>query len=114
MPRVKRGVISTKRRRNTLKKVKGFRFARSNKERAAKVAIAKAGVHAFAHRRDKKNDFRRLWNVRISAGLQESGLSYSKFIGALKKKNIVLDRKTLADLAENQPATFAKVVATVS
>ncbi len=111
MPRVKRGVTSVKRRRNVLKKTKGFRFSRSKKERAAKVAIAKAGVHAFAHRRDKKNDFRRLWNIRIGAALREQGLSYSKFIGALKKKGIELDRKILASLAANQPETFAKVVA---
>lgn len=113
MTRVKRGVISNKSRKNTLSKTKGYRFGRHTKEREAKVAIAKAGVHSFAHRRDKKNDFRRLWNIRIGAGLKEHGLSYSKFIGALKKANIELDRKILADLAKNEPETFAKIVATV-
>ncbi|HNZ55607.1 MAG TPA: 50S ribosomal protein L20, partial [Candidatus Paceibacterota bacterium] len=62
MVRVKRGIISKKRRRNVLKKAKGYRFGRSTKEREAKVAITKAGVYSFTHRRDKKNDFRRLWN----------------------------------------------------
>ena len=111
MTRVKRGTISNKSRKNTLSKAKGYRFGRSTKEREAKVAIAKAGVHAFAHRRDKKNDFRRLWNVRIGAGLKEHGLPYSKFIGALKKANIELDRKILATLAKDNPATFAQIVA---
>lgn len=110
MPRVKRGVISNKTRKNTLKRTKGYRFGRSTKEREAKVAIVKAGVYAFAHRRDKKNDFRRLWNVRISAAVKKFDLSYSKFIGALKKKNIELDRKVMADMAKNNPDTFAKIV----
>ena len=70
MARVKGGKISAKRRRNILSQVKGYRFARSKKERAAKEAIFHAGKYAFAHRRDKKNDFKRLWNVRINAGLQ--------------------------------------------
>ncbi len=110
MPRVKRGTTSNKTRRSTLKKTKGYRFGRHTKEREAKVAIAKAGTHAFAHRREKKNDFRRLWNIKIGAGLQAHGLSYSKFIGALKKKHIDLDRKILADLAENNLEVFAQVV----
>jgi len=110
MTRVKRGVTSNKTRKNTLKRTKGYRFGRSTKEREAKVAIAKAGVHAFAHRRDKKGDFRRLWNVRIGAAVKKFDLSYSKFIGALKTKNIELDRKIMADLAKNNPETFAKIV----
>lgn len=110
MTRVKRGTISMKRRRNTLKDAKGYRFGRSKKEREAKVAITKAGVHAFAHRRDKKNDFRKLWNIKISAGLSAFEVSYSKFIDMLKKKGIDLNRKMLAELAENNPESFAKVV----
>ena len=102
-----------KHRRNVLKKVKGYRFGRSTKEREAKVAILKGGVHAFAHRRDKKNDFRRLWNIKIGAAVREHELSYSKFIDLLKKKNIVLNRKMLADLAENEPAIFAEIVTSV-
>ncbi len=113
MPRVKRGTISNKTRRNTLKKTKGYRFGRHTKEREAKVAIAKAGTHAFAHRREKKNDFRRLWNIKIGATVKQFDLSYSQFIGALKKNNIVLDRKILADLAEHSPDVFARIVSAV-
>jgi large subunit ribosomal protein L20 len=113
MSRVKRGTISNKTRKNTLKKTKGYRFGRSTKEREAKVAIAKAGVHAFAHRRDKKNDFRKLWNIKIGSVLKENGMSYSKFIGALKKNKIELDRKILADMAENHTDVFLRLLAEV-
>lgn len=116
MARVKGGLISAKRRRNVLKMVKGYRFARSKKERAAREAIFHAGKYAFAHRRDKKNDFRKLWNVRINAGLDtmESTLSYSKLMGALKKKGVLLNRKMLSLLAETRPETFARVIKKVS
>lgn len=111
MTRVKKAVNALKTRRNILRQVKGYRFGRSKKERGAQEAIFHAGSYAFAHRRDKKNDFRKLWNVRINAALGE--IPYSKFIGALKKKNIALDRKILATLAENSPETFKKIVETV-
>lgn len=111
MARVKKGVNALKSRRNILKKAKGFRFGRSTKERQANEALAHAGAYAFAHRRDKKNDFRKLWNIKINAGARPEGISYSKLIGALKKKSIKLDRKILADLAENNPETFKAVVA---
>jgi len=88
---------------------KGYRFARSKKEGAANEAIVHAGKYAFAHRRDKKNDFRMLWNIKIGASVKERGVSYSRFIGLLKKKNITLDRKILADLAENKPETFERL-----
>jgi len=110
MPRVKRGVISLKKRRKVLKMAKGYRHGRSKKERQAREGILHAGVHAFAHRRDKKNDFRKLWNVKINAALRPLGYSYSKFIGILKKKNIELDRKILADIAENKPETWNRLV----
>jgi len=110
MTRVKKAVHALKYRRTTLKAAKGFRFARSKKERAATEALLHAGAYSFAHRRDKKGDFRRLWNVKINAGLRPLGLSYSKFIGAIKKKNIELDRKTLAHLAEHKPESFKKIV----
>lgn len=109
MSRVKRGTTSNKRRRNILREAKGYRFGRSKKEIEAKVAIRKAGAYAFAHRKDKKNDFRRMWNVKINAGLRPMGYSYSKFIGAALKKKILLDRKILATLAEYNPDTFARV-----
>lgn len=113
MTRVKRGVLKTKSRRSLLKQVKGYRFSRSTKEAAAVEAIAHAGAYAFTHRRDKKGDMRRLFNVKINASLRTEGLSYSKFIGAMKKKNIEVDRKILADLAENNPDTFKRVIAQV-
>lgn len=113
MTRVKRGVLKTKTRRNLLKQVKGYRFNRSTKEAAAIEAVAHAGAYAFAHRRDKKGVNRRLWNVKINALVREDGLSYSKFIDALKKKNIEVDRKILALLAEHNPDTFKRVVAQV-
>ncbi len=109
MTRVKKAVNALKTRRNVLRKVKGYRFGRSTKERMAQDAIFHAGSHAFAHRRDKKNDFRKLWNVRINAAL-DNEMSYSEFIGALKKKQIALDRKILADLALNNPKTFNRIV----
>ncbi|OGZ07454.1 MAG: 50S ribosomal protein L20 [Candidatus Lloydbacteria bacterium RIFCSPHIGHO2_02_FULL_54_17] len=109
MSRVKRGTTSNKRRRNVLRAAKGYRFGRSKKEVEAKVALRKAGSYAFAHRKDKKNDFRRMWQVKINAGLRPLGYSYSKFIGTALKKKILLDRKILATLAEHNPDTFARV-----
>ena len=113
MTRVKRGKISLKRRNNVLKAAKGYRLQRSKKERAAKVALRKAGVHAFSHRKDKKNDMRKLWNVKINASLRELGTNYSKFITALKAKNVELDRKVLAEIAERNPKAFATLVKSV-
>lgn len=110
MTRVKGGQHALKRRRKTLGMTKGYRFGRSTKERQAKEAIVHAGTYAFAHRRDKKNDQRKLWEVRINALVREHGMSYSKFIGALKKASIALDRKILSDLAQNKPSSFAKIV----
>ncbi len=114
MSRVKRGTISLKTRRNVLKQVKGYRFGRSTKEKQAREAIAHAGNHAFAHRKDKKNDFRRLWQIKINSAVRPLGLSYSKFIDALKKNSVNLDRKILADLAENNGEVFKKVVEKVT
>lgn len=109
MARVKGGVTSAKRRRNILKQAKGYQFGRSKKKRQAREALFHAGKYAFAHRRDKKNDFRALWNVRINGGLGET-LSYSKFIGALKKKGVAVNRKMLAEMAEKHPESFSRVV----
>ena len=92
-----------------MKQAKGYSFGRSKKEIEAKIALRKAGVYAFAHRKDKKNDFRRMWQVKINAGLRPMGYSYSKFIGTALKKEILLDRKILATLAEFNPDTFARV-----
>ncbi|MEK7128939.1 MAG: 50S ribosomal protein L20 [Patescibacteria group bacterium] len=113
MPRVKRGTISLKRRRNVLRKVKGYRFGRSKKESAAREAIAHAGSYAFAHRRDKKNDFRRIWQVNIGTALGNYGISYSKFMGQMKKKGIILNRKMMSELAQTHPETFTRIVSSI-
>lgn len=113
MARVKKGVNALKSRKNILRKVKGYRHGRSTKERQANEAIFHAGTYAFAHRKDKKGDFRRLWNVRMSALLKAEGTSYSKFISALKKKEIALDRKILAEVAMKHPEAFKKIIETV-
>jgi large subunit ribosomal protein L20 len=113
MTRVKKGVHALKRRRSVLKQTKGFRHGRSTKERQAKEALLHGGNYAFAHRKDKKSHNRTLWNIKINALSRDNGLSYSKFIGALKKKNIMLDRKILSHLAEHEPRVFAKVIENV-
>ncbi|MEN9649253.1 MAG: ribosomal protein large subunit ribosomal protein [Candidatus Parcubacteria bacterium] len=113
MVRIKKGVTALKTRRNILKAAKGFRNGRKNKEKLAYEQLYHSYASAFAHRRDKKGDFRRLWNVRINAAIRPHGLSYSKFIGALKQKGIAVDRKILADLAQNAPAAFERIVAQV-
>ena len=113
MPRVKKGTTANKRRRNLLSEAKGYRFGRSTKKKQAKQAVTRAGVMARRDRKAKKGDFRRLWQIKIGAAVRPLGLSYSRFIDALKKKDILLDRKILADLAENEPATFERVVETV-
>lgn len=114
MTRVKRGVTATKRRRNILKRTKGFRWQRSKKERAAKEALLHAYTHSFNDRRKKKGDFRALWNIRINALAREHGLSYSTFIDKLKKAHIKLDRKILASLAAEKPAVFESILKTAT
>lgn len=110
MVRVKKATNALKTRKNVLKQVKGYRFGRSTKERMAYEAISHAGSYAFAHRRDKKGVMRRLWIVKMNAALDPMGLSYSKFVGAMKKQNIEVDRKIMAHLAEFHPETFKRVV----
>ncbi len=109
MTRVKRGTLANKRRKNTLSQTKGYRFGRSTKEAQAKEAIAHAGTYAFAHRRDKKSDARKLWNVRINAIVRSYGTTYSLFINSLKKAGVVLDRKILAGMAQTHPESFKRV-----
>ena len=110
MTRGKKGVHALKRRRSILKQTKGMRHGRSTKERQAKEALLHAGAYSFAHRRDKKSHNRKLWNIKINAGSRELGMSYSKLIDALKKKNVLIDRKILALLAEHNPKTFARII----
>lgn len=113
MPRVKRGVIHTKTRRNLLKKAKGFKWGRKKSVRLATTAVRRAGVNAYKSRRLRKREYRALWHVRINAAVRPLGLSYSRFIDLLKKKNVGLDRKVLAQLAAEHPAAFAKIVEAV-
>ena len=110
MVRVKRGKISLKHRKNILKQTKGYRNARKNKERQANEAIAHAGNNAFNDRRKKKGVFRRLWTVRLNAALRPLGTTYSKFIDALTKKEIALNRKVLSEIAHDAPETFKRIV----
>jgi large subunit ribosomal protein L20 len=113
MTRVKRGVGANKKRKKILKYTKGFRWDRSKKERAAKEALLHAWTHQFMGRKKRKRDFRRLWQVKINAAVRPEGISYSKFIDALKKKSVIIDRKILADLAEHQLEIFKKIVSAV-
>jgi large subunit ribosomal protein L20 len=110
MTRVKRGTIHVKRRTNLLAKVKGFKWGRKNLIKLAKPAAIHAGVNAYRDRRKKKADFRALWQIRIGAFAKQHDLSYSRLIDLLKKANISLDRKSLADLAANHPEVLVKVI----
>jgi len=110
MTRVKRGKIAHKKREKLLKHTKGFRWGRKSKERAAKEALLHAWSHAFKGRKEKKRNFRSLWQVQINAAARNNGLTYSKLISGLKKQNIILDRKILADLAKTEPKIFEKIV----
>ncbi len=109
MTRVKRGIISLKRRRNILSQTKGFRWGRKSKERLAKEALLHAGIHRFHDLRKKKGNFRRLWQIKINAGTRQHGLSYSVFMNKLKLANIGLNRKILAELAEHHPEVFEEI-----
>ena len=110
MVRVKRGKIAHKRRKHLLKYAKGFRWGRKSKYRLAKEALMKAWKYAYRDRKVKKREFRRLWQIQINAGLRELGLPYNKFINFLKKKNIILDRKILAQLSRKYPQIFEKII----
>jgi len=93
-----------------LKYTKGFKWGRKSKERAAKEALLHAWSNAFRGRKQKKRDYRQLWATQINAGARANGLNYSKLISALKKQNIILDRKILADLAASEPKIFTLIV----
>lgn len=102
--------MAAKRRKNILERAKGYRGTRSKKLRAAHEALMRAGRYAFAHRRDKKTDFRQLWIVRLNAAVRENGhRSYSTFIAKLKKSGFQLDRKVLAQFASEHPQIFARI-----
>jgi len=110
MVRVKRGVSALKRKKNILKHAKGFRLGRKSKYCLAKEALMKAWTYAYRDRKNKKRDFRRLWQIQINAACRPQGLSYSKFIACLKKAKIELDRKILSELAKIHPQIFEKIV----
>jgi large subunit ribosomal protein L20 len=114
MTRVKRGVAASKRRKYVLKRTKGFTNRRRTNYVAAKEALLHADSYAYGHRRLKKRDFRSLWTVRINAAAREQGMSFSKFMGLLKKENITLNKKMLAELATRNPKALEAVMKEVA
>jgi large subunit ribosomal protein L20 len=113
MPRVKRGVTASARHKKILKLAKGYRGRRGNVYRIAVQAVARAGQYAYRDRRNKKRVFRALWITRINAAVRSLGMTYSVFINGLHRSGIAMDRKVLSDMAVNDKAGFAAVVAQV-
>ncbi len=114
MPRAKRGFKARRRRNRILKHASGYHSARSRLFAYAKEVVMKAWVYAYAHRKRKKRDFRRLWIARINAGARINGTSYSRLMHGLKNAKVVLDRKILSDLAITDATTFASIVKTAA
>jgi large subunit ribosomal protein L20 len=114
MTRIKRGVSKHKRKKNVLKRTKGFKNRRRTNLAAAKEALLHAGKHAYSHRRLKKRDFKSLWTIRINAASREQGLSFSKFMDKLHKNKIELNKKMLAELAVRNPDAFEQIVKEVT
>lgn len=110
MPRVKRGVTAKKKRRTVLERAKGYYGAKSRSYKAAKEQVQHSLQYAYRDRRNKKREIRALWITRINAAAHLNGMSYSRFMNGLKKAEIELDRKILADMAVNDPAGFAALV----
>ena len=110
MARVKRGVVAQRRHKKVLKQAKGYYGARSRIFRVAKQAVTKAGQYAYRDRRQRKRQFRALWITRINAQSRANGLSYSRLINGLKKAEIGLDRRVLADLAVHDKSAFSTIV----
>ena len=108
--RTTKGAARTKAKRRLFRKVKGYRGGRGGLLRTAKETLVRAGVYAFRDRRNRKRDFRRLWIIRINAAAREHGLRYSQLIAGLEKAGIELDRKTLAEMAVADPASFTSVI----
>jgi large subunit ribosomal protein L20 len=109
MPRVKRGFKARHRRNKWLKMAKGYVGGRRKLYRSARESVQRGLAFAYRDRKAKKRDFRKLWIIRINAAARENGLSYSRLVGGLKKAEVALDRKVLADIAVHDPAGFAKV-----
>ena len=110
MVRVKRGVIAHKRREKILKYTKGFKWGRKSKERMAREALLHSWSAMFRGRKERKREFRKLWQIKIGAAARIQGMPYNALMNALKTKKITLDRKVLAELAEKNPEIFAKIV----
>ena len=110
MARVKRSVHAKKKRREVLRKAKGYYGSRSRRYRVAKEQLLHSGQYAYRDRRDRKAQFRRLWIARIGAGARQNDLSYSRFMSGLQKAGIEVDRKALADLAVRDPSAFGQLV----
>ena len=110
MVRVKRATAAKKKKKKVLKEAKGFKWGRKTKYLQAKEALMHAWTYQYRDRRRKKREFRALWQIKINAAAREAGLSYSKVMNFLKKNNIELDRKVLANLAENNPEVFKAVI----
>ena len=110
MTRIKRGVAAHKRRKNLLKRAKGFDNRRSTNFIAAREALLHADKYAYRDRRNRKRDFRALWLIRVNAALRENGTTWSKFAGILKKSGITINRKMLSELAIKNPLIFDKMV----
>lgn len=111
MTRVKRGVIAHKKREKLLKAAKGFKWGRKSKERMAREALLHAWSHAYTGRKERKRAFRALWQTRIGSAARTEGISYSKLMGALRKKGVALDRKVLSEIAAAHPEVFKEIVA---
>jgi len=110
MARIKRGVVARRRHRKVLKRAKGYYGARRKIFRVAKQAVIKAGQYAYRDRKTKKREFRKLWIARINAAARANGLSYSRFMNGLKRANVDLDRKVLADIAVHDKNAFSQIV----
>ena len=109
MARVKRGTVGRRRRKKVLKAAKGYVGGRHRLFKTANETLTRAGAYAWRHRRLRKRDFRRLWNVRINAAARMNGTNYSRLMGGLKKAGVRLNRKMLAQIAYDDPAAFAQV-----
>ena len=111
MPRVKRSVHARKKRRKVLEEAKGYFGLKKSNYKYAKEQVERSLAYAYRDRKVKKREFRRLWIIRINAGARANGLSYNQFIAGLKKANVELDRKVLADMAVSDPQGFAGIAA---
>ncbi len=109
MARVKSAIITRKKHKKIMKQAKGYYVAKHYRFRMAKQAVMKSGMYAYVGRKDKKSDFRKLWITRINAAARMNGLTYSKLISGLKKANVTINRKMLAEIALTDPTAFTKI-----